>query len=127
MGRETVNKLYSDHNHTYMAGAEIVASSIVSGLKAFTNGPFIPLLSDKGNALETAAAKFVSDNTPLAPIQISDVPRNTQMGNPPAPDGAPGNGRYFPPTPANSALPILWLIGDSTVRNGTLGDGSNMN
>jgi lysophospholipase L1-like esterase len=127
MGREEVNKLYSDHNHTYMPGAEIVAASIVSGIKAFHNSPFIPLLSDKGKALETADARYVSDNAPLAPIQISDVPRNTQMGNPPASDGAPGNGRYFPPVPANPAFPTLWLIGDSTVRNGTLGDGSNMN
>jgi lysophospholipase L1-like esterase len=55
MGREEVNKLYSDHNHTYMAGAEIVAASIVSGLKAFDDSPFIPLLSDKGRALETTA------------------------------------------------------------------------
>jgi lysophospholipase L1-like esterase len=62
-----------------------------------------------------------------APIQISDVPRNTQMGSPPAPDGAPGNGRYFPPMPMRTNLPTLWIIGDSTVRNGTLGDGSNMN
>jgi lysophospholipase L1-like esterase len=127
MGREAVNKLYSDHNHTYLAGAEIVAAAIVSGLKAFQDSPFIPLLSEKGGALATADAKFVSDNAPLQPIQISDVSRNTQMGSPPAPDGAPGNGRYFPPVPANSALPTLWLIGDSTVRNGTLGDGSNMN
>ena len=127
MGREKVNKLYSDHNHTYLAGAQIVASSIVSGLKALADSPFIPLLSDKGKALAMADARFVSDNAPFAPIQISDVPRNTQMGTPPAPDGAPGNGRYFPPIPANPALPTLWLIGDSTVRNGTLGDGSNMN
>src|SRR5205823_5761596 len=34
----------------------------------------------------------------------------------------PGSGRYFPPMPANPALPTVWLIGDSTVRNGTLGD-----
>jgi lysophospholipase L1-like esterase len=61
-----------------------------------------------------------------ASIQIIDVPRNTQMGSPPAPNGAPGNGRYFPPTPAQSKLQTLWIIGDSTVRNGTLGDGSNM-
>ena len=59
-------------------------------------------------------------------IQISDVPRVTQMGNGPAPEGAPGNGRYTPPTPVNRALPTLWIIGDSTVRNGTLGDGSNL-
>jgi lysophospholipase L1-like esterase len=63
MGREEVNKLYSDHNHTYMPGAEIVAASVVSGLKAFQNSPFIPLLSDKGKSVETADAKFVSDNT----------------------------------------------------------------
>ena len=123
MGRETVNKFYSDHNHTYGPGAEFVASSIVSGLKAFTASPFVPLLSAKGKAVETAAASYLSRNS----IQIADVPANTQMGNPPAPAGAPGNGRYFPPTPAHPNLPTLWIIGDSTVRNGTLGDGSNMN
>jgi len=116
MGRDQVDRFYSDHNHTYLPGAEFVASSIVSGLKAFSQSPFLPLLSQKGRAVEIAAARYV----------IEDVPRNTQMGNPPAPDGAPGNGRYFPPTPANPALPTLWIIGDSTVRNGTLGDGSNM-
>ena len=67
MGREDVNKLYSDHNHTYMPGAEIVAASVVSGLKAFQNSPFIPLLSEKGNAVEAADAKYVSDN--IAPAQ----------------------------------------------------------
>jgi lysophospholipase L1-like esterase len=60
-------------------------------------------------------------------VQTNDVPRATQMGNPPAPEGAPGNGRYFPPSPARADLPTLWIIGDSTVRNGTLGDGSNLN
>lgn len=63
----------------------------------------------------------------IAPVQLSDVPRNTQMGSPPAPAGAPGNGRYSPPVPAHPNLPTLWIIGDSTVRNGTLGDGSNRN
>jgi lysophospholipase L1-like esterase len=62
----------------------------------------------------------------LGPVQISDVPHNTQMGNALAPEGAPGNGRYSPPVPAQSSLPTLWIIGDSTVRNGTLGDGSNL-
>jgi lysophospholipase L1-like esterase len=66
MGREQVNKLYSDHNHTYVPGAEIVAESIVSGLKAFTNSPFIPLLSDQGKAVATADAKYVSDNLAAA-------------------------------------------------------------
>ena len=118
MGRVEVDKLYSDHNHTYQPGAEFIASSVVSGLKAFQDSPFLSLLSEKGKAVQTAAAKYVS---PSDSIQISDVPLNTQMGSPPAPDGAPGNGRYFPPTPAHPTLPTLWIIGDSTVRNGTLG------
>ena len=57
-----------------------------------------------------------------ASLQISDVPRATQIGSGQAPAGAPGNGRYTPPMPANPSLPTLWLIGDSTVRNGTTGD-----
>ena len=90
-------------------------------MKALAVQLFLGLLTVAlGVAAETPSASF-------APIQISDVPRHTQMGNPPAPDGAPGNGKYFPPAPANSKLPTLWIIGDSTVRNGTLGDGSNMN
>ncbi len=66
MGRETVAKLYSDHNHTYMPGAEIVAGSIVSGLKAFPGSPFIPLLSEKGRAVEAADQKYVSANAAAA-------------------------------------------------------------
>jgi lysophospholipase L1-like esterase len=64
MGREEVNKLYRDHNHTHAAGAKIVAESIVSGLKGLKNSPFTPLLSDAGKQLPTADAKYISDNTP---------------------------------------------------------------
>ena len=63
MGREKVDKLYSDHNHTYLPGAEIVASSIVAGLKAFRESPFIPLLSTKGKAVAVADAEYVSQNS----------------------------------------------------------------
>jgi rhamnogalacturonan acetylesterase len=62
MGRETVNAFYSDHNHTYVPGADIVAASIVSGLKAFKNSPFLPLLSEKGKAVEAADTKYLSEN-----------------------------------------------------------------
>jgi lysophospholipase L1-like esterase len=62
MGREKVNALYSDHNHTYLPGADIVAASVVSGLKAFKDSPFIPLLSEKGKAVAAADARYVSDN-----------------------------------------------------------------
>lgn len=75
----------------------------------------------------TASITFAADAPPAgnAAIQISDVPRNTQMGSPAESAGAADNRRYFPPTPAHTNLPTLWIIGDSTVRNGTLGDGSN--
>jgi lysophospholipase L1-like esterase len=72
MGREEVNKFYSDHNHTYLPGAEFVATCIVSGLKAFKDSPFTPLLSEKGKAIEIAAAKYVSDNP--APKQENQAP-----------------------------------------------------
>jgi lysophospholipase L1-like esterase len=64
MGREEVNKLYSDHNHTYTPGADIVAQCIVSGLKGLKDSPLSALLSDKGKALPAADAKYISDNTP---------------------------------------------------------------
>jgi len=62
MGRETVDKFYSDHNHTYVAGADFVAATIVAGLKAFPGSPFEPLLSAQGRAVEAAPARFVSVN-----------------------------------------------------------------
>lgn len=62
MGREAVDQLYSDHNHTYVPGADIVAASVVSGLKAFPKSPFAALLSDKGKAVPSAEAKYVSAN-----------------------------------------------------------------
>lgn len=63
MGRETVDKFYSDHNHTFPNGADFVAATIVSGLKAFPKSPFAALLSYKGKAVPTADAKYVSANS----------------------------------------------------------------
>ena len=92
-------------------------------------------LSEQGKAVETADSRYLNENllpfdtdagsrsATEQPIQIRDIPRRTQIGISPPPEGAPGNGRYSPPTPANLSLPTLWLIGDSTVRNGTLGEG----
>jgi lysophospholipase L1-like esterase len=47
-------------------------------------------------------------------LEPGDIPRETQMGK--------GPGRYEAPVPAKKRLPTLWLIGDSTVRNGSKGD-----
>ncbi len=62
MGRETVNTFYSDHNHTYHAGADFVAAAVVAGLKAFEHSPFTGLLSAKGQAVPAAAGNYVRDN-----------------------------------------------------------------
>jgi lysophospholipase L1-like esterase len=62
MGREAVDKFYNDHNHTSVPGAEFVAASVVSGLKAFKDSPFISLLAEKGRAVAPADARYVSDN-----------------------------------------------------------------
>ena len=63
MGREAVDKFYSDHNHTYLAGADFVAGTIVAGLKAFRASPFLPLLSAKGKAVASAETVWVSENS----------------------------------------------------------------
>lgn len=62
MGREKVDLFYSDHNHTYVPGADFIAATIVSGLKAFKDSPYVALLSEKGKALETADRKYVAEN-----------------------------------------------------------------
>ena len=66
LGREKVMVNYLDHNHTKPAGADMVASYIISGLKAFKNSPFTALLSDKGKAVETADKKYLSENEATA-------------------------------------------------------------
>jgi lysophospholipase L1-like esterase len=47
-------------------------------------------------------------------IEVKEVPVETQAGE--------GPGKYVPPVPAKAGLPTLWLIGDSTVRNGSKGN-----
>ena len=87
----------------------------------------------KSTMLSTAlvlllGASFLRAQTPPAgadasvalPLKSSDVPRNTQIGSGPPAAGA----RIAMAEPADPKLPSLVLIGDSTVRNGVQGDGS---
>lgn len=64
MGREAVDAFYSDHNHTYAAGADFVAAAIVSGLKAFPASPFVSLLAKKGRMVAPADGRYVFENLP---------------------------------------------------------------
>jgi len=94
MGQDKVKALFpGDHTHTSQEGADINASLVVAGLKG-ARSPLMAFLSAKGQ----------------------DVPPY-----PAAPAG--GAARMRLPEPANPNLPTLFLIGDSTVRNGR-GDGA---
>src|SRR5215475_9719549 len=84
-----------DHTHTSAEGADLNASLVVACLKGSKEtAPVTEWLSEKGRA--------------VAPYPIL----------------LPDRGSLHLPVPANPALPTLFLIGDSTVRNGR-GDGGN--
>ena len=90
LGEDKVKALYPrDHTHFNLAGADLHAAAVVSGLKGLKPSPVARWLSAKGEAV--AFDRF---------------------------------GWLNLPRPANPALPTLFLIGDSTVRNGR-GDGAN--
>ena len=94
MGQEKVKEMFAtDHTHTSPVGAELNAASVVAGLKGLKNNPFAKYLSFKGEGVEAVAQ-----------------------------DAAPRTRKPLP-LPANPKLPTLFLIGDSTVRNGQ-GDGA---
>ena len=97
MGQEAVKKLFPrDFVHNGPAGAELNAGWVVAGLKALPHSPFDRWLSAKGGAVPAAAPAMARSDF-LAWLNL--------------------------PTPADPMLPTLWLIGDSTVRNGR-GDGA---
>ncbi len=95
MGEEKVKALFpQDHTHTSPTGADLNASLVVAGLKGLTNCPLASYLSAKGKAVNPY---------PMPAVQSRAL---------------------VLPTPADPKLPTLFLIGDSTVRNGR-GDGGN--
>lgn len=96
LGEEKVKELFGpDHTHTSPAGAELNASLVVAGLKGLKDCSLCEFLSDKGRAVAAVAPDPSVAQTPRRPL----------------------------PVPANPKLPTLFLIGDSTVRNGQ-GDGA---
>jgi len=95
LGPEKVKEFFpQDHTHTSPEGADLNAALVVAGLKG-SRSPLAALLSAKGQAVEPYPSRIDTDIARL---------------------GLRG--------PANPALPTLFLIGDSTVRNGH-GDGAN--
>ena len=95
LGPDKVKEYFpQDHTHTSQAGADLNAGLVVAGLKRI-HSPLTAFLSPKGEAV-------------VANPQLLDA--NME--------------RLRLPLPAHPDLPTLFLIGDSTVRNGR-GDGSN--
>jgi lysophospholipase L1-like esterase len=93
MEEENVKLLYQrDHTHFNPEGADLHARVVVQGLKALPDQPANALLSSAGQAVEAKST---------APRPARDVPR---VG--------PVHAGF------NTNLPTLWLIGDSTVKNG---------
>lgn len=85
-----------DHTHTSTEGADLNAALIVSGLKSLPNCPLAGHLSSKGQGVKSYAEVLMT---------------RTWM-----PEAQP---------PSNPKLPTLFLIGDSTVRTGSKGNGEN--
>jgi lysophospholipase L1-like esterase len=94
LGEEKVKPLFGpDHTHTSPAGAELNAALVVAGLKGLNGCPFCKYLAAKGEDIP-------------AQVPTTSVKQRRPL-----------------PEPANPKLPTLFLIGDSTVRNGQ-GDGA---
>ncbi len=108
MGREAANGYFPrDHVHTDEDGARFNATVAVSGLKGLRDQSIIRLLSLSGRMVPTAS------------------PDAVWLPQEPPPHGA--EPAVFTqwlnlPTAADPAEPTVYLIGDSTVRNGR-GDG----
>jgi lysophospholipase L1-like esterase len=97
-GAEAVKPFFpKDHTHTNPAGADLNASLVVAALKNLNGAPFARVLSAQGAAVPAAPLAYVFNATRASRPQ---------------------------PVPADPKLPTLFLIGDSTVRNGQ-GDGNN--
>jgi lysophospholipase L1-like esterase len=94
MGPQKVRPLFPmDHTHTSQEGADLNARLVVAGLKGIRS-PLVAFLSVKGQAV------------PPYPLPASPNVASLNL-----------------PVPKDPNLPTLFLIGDSTVRNGR-GDGA---
>ncbi|MBN1361699.1 MAG: rhamnogalacturonan acetylesterase [Sedimentisphaerales bacterium] len=107
LGRVRVAEFFPiDHTHTSAEGANLNAILIVSGLKANTQdvASLQGMLSAEGQAITPCSANCIVK-------QVEET-----MTAPWMPEALPES---------DPNLPTLFLIGDSTVRTGTRGDGAN--
>ncbi|EMI21186.1 rhamnogalacturonan acetylesterase [Rhodopirellula maiorica SM1] len=98
LGKEKVESLFADeHTHTSLSGARLNAASVVAGLLTLRLDGLVSQLNKRGREIESADAAHVisPDSRPiLADHKTAEVAKT------------------------RSEIPTLYLIGDSTVRNG---------
>jgi lysophospholipase L1-like esterase len=97
----------SDTTHTSRAGADINARAVISGIKALHEYALINALSPQGRAIDVGPAQYALPPKLAVPRGQSPEVFNRWLNLPDVPD---------------PKLPTIFLIGDSTVRNGR-GDG----
>jgi lysophospholipase L1-like esterase len=102
LGLDSAAKLFPrDHTHTSDAGALANARLVVAGFKGLREEMWSPWLTVAGRTVPRAAPNYV---------KIPGVARGSDEQS---------QSRFLnTPYPADSSLPTLWLIGDSTVRTG---------
>lgn len=126
LGPEATAKFHpQDHTHTSTDGAVLNAETLIAGLKTLPGEPLVDFLNERGQAIKPHGhgSKWSGYGKPVG---TSAGPQATTDRN--APFGVDRRGRplRFPlgvepgmPHPEfNAALPTLWLIGDSTVKEG---------
>lgn len=77
-------------------------------------------------ALGLLGATAAAQTPPAPPFPAEHLPVDTHGVDMRTQAGPPGPQKYSPPFPVDPRLPTFWLIGDSTVRNGSAGDGTNL-
>jgi lysophospholipase L1-like esterase len=108
MGPEKVKSLFSrDTTHTNRAGADTNAQAVIAGIKALHEYTLINAMTATGRAIDVGPAQYAAAPKLAVPRGAAPDIFNRWLNLPEVPD---------------TKLPTIFLIGDSTVRNGR-GDG----
>ena len=126
VGREESTKYHpQDHTHTNVSGAIVNAETFIAGLRANAAISLNKFLNAQGRSIEAVAPQphWGTFSPPRQPRRRAPVPSQARPGY-----GVDRRGRplRFPPgvepgmphPSYNKSLPTLWLIGDSTVKEG---------
>jgi lysophospholipase L1-like esterase len=130
MGPEAVAKFFpQDHTHTSTDGAVLNAETLIAGLKTLDGRPLVESLNAKGQAIapHPRGPKWKGyGESVTTETGANSPPRESQRRD--APFGLDRRGRplRFPPgvepgmhhPEFREGLPTLWLVGDSTVKEG---------